>query len=128
MVLRPSPARRARLGLSPPARQDKARSSIAALEVALGFKRRVEASRAHTATSNGAPFYLMFSPLDLIRDHKALITSIRAQLAEGVDALPLSRSTRSTAASVSARKAKTRTWAAYVRAAERSATPSVALW
>jgi hypothetical protein len=51
-----------------------------ALEGASGFKRRVEAFRQRHAEAEGADFYLIFAPLDLISDHKALIASIRAQL------------------------------------------------
>lgn len=51
-----------------------------ALEGAGGFKRRVEAFRRKHPDAKGAEFYLMFAPLDLIRDHKALIGAIRAQL------------------------------------------------
>ena len=51
-----------------------------ALEGVEGFKRRVEAFRRAYSDAKGAPFYLMFAPLDLIRDHKPLIASIRTQL------------------------------------------------
>ena len=51
-----------------------------ALEGASGFKRRVEAFRRRHPEAKGAEFYLIFAPLDLIRDHKALVASIRAQL------------------------------------------------
>ncbi len=55
-----------------------------ALEGVEGFKRRIEAFRIKNPKSKGAPFYLMVTPLDLIRDHGALIASIRAQLPKGV--------------------------------------------
>ena len=56
---------------------------IPVLEGAGGFKRRIEAFRRSRPNSKGAPFYLMFLPLDLIHNHKELIASIRAQLPEG---------------------------------------------
>jgi hypothetical protein len=50
-----------------------------------GFARRIEAFRLTHPKSKGAPFYLMHTPLDLIRDQKALIASISAQMPEGVN-------------------------------------------
>ncbi|MFZ0605662.1 MAG: AAA family ATPase [Roseiarcus sp.] len=55
-----------------------------ALEGQKGFTRRVEAYRRKHPKSKGAPFHLMSTPLDLIRDHKALIMSIRIQLPKDV--------------------------------------------
>jgi len=56
-----------------------------ALEGVDGFRRRIEAFRRKYPKSKDAPFYLIFTPLDLTRDHKALIASIRAQLPKGVN-------------------------------------------
>jgi hypothetical protein len=50
-----------------------------ALEGVAGFKRRIAAREKHTQ-SEDAQFHSMFTPLDLIKDRKALIASIRAQL------------------------------------------------
>lgn len=52
------------------------------LEGRKGFTRRIAAFRKTHPESKDAPFHLMFASLDLIRDHKALIASIRAQLPE----------------------------------------------
>jgi hypothetical protein len=87
-----------------------------ALEGAEGFKRRIEAFRLNHPKSKGAPFYLMFLSLDLIRDHKALIDSIRAQLPEGVKpcAVAIDTLNRSLVGSESSDE----DMAAYVRAAD----------
>jgi AAA domain len=55
------------------------------LEGQKGFTRRIAAFRKKYPASKGAPFYLMFTPLNLIVDVKALIASIRAQLPKDVD-------------------------------------------
>ena len=85
----------------------------AALEGVQGFKRRVEAFRRTRCDAKGAAFYLTFSPLDLIRDHKALIASIRAK---GVvpSVVAIDTLNRSLVGSES----KDEDMAAYVRAAE----------
>ncbi len=86
------------------------------LEGAEGFKRRIEAFRLNHPKSKGAPFYLMFLSLDLIRDHKALIDSLRAQLPEGVKpcAVAIDTLNRSLVGSESSDE----DMAAYVRAAD----------
>jgi hypothetical protein len=86
------------------------------LEGANGFKRRVEAFRRKYPKSKGAPFYLMVTPLDLIKDHKALIASIRAQLPKDVNpaAVCIDTLNRSLVGSESSDE----DMAAYVRAAD----------
>ena len=86
-----------------------------ALEGVEGFKRRVEAFRRAYPDAKGAPFYLMFAPLDLIRDHKALIASIRAQLG-GVDPAAVAIDTLNR--SLIGSESKDEDMAAYVRAAD----------
>jgi AAA domain len=54
-----------------------------ALEGERGFGRRLAAFRRKHSNLNAAPFYLMFVSLNLIRDHKALTDSIRAQMPKG---------------------------------------------
>ncbi len=54
------------------------------LEGQKGFRRRIWAFRIKHPESKDAPFYIMEKPLDLIKDHKALIASIKAELPEGV--------------------------------------------
>ena len=87
-----------------------------ALEGAEGFTRRIAAFRKTHPKSKGAPFHLMSTPLDLIRDHKLLIASIRAQLPEGAKpaAVCLDTLNRSLAGSESSDE----DMAAYVRAAD----------
>jgi len=87
-----------------------------ALEGAQGFTRRIAAFGKTHPESKGAPFYLMSTPLDLIRDHKTLIASIRAQLPEGGKpaAVCLDTLNRSLAGSESSDE----DMAAYVRAAD----------
>jgi hypothetical protein len=79
-----------------------------ALEGGPGFARRVEAwRRRHLADHDGlVPFSLIDVPVDLVADHKALISDIEAQVNEPP---PSSSSTRSTAASPAARTSP-RTW------------------
>jgi AAA domain len=86
-----------------------------ALEGAEGFKRRIAARQKHTQ-SKGAQFHLMFTPIDMIRDYKALIASIRAQLAQGVRpaAVAIDTLNRSFVGSEN----KPEDMAAYVRAAD----------
>jgi hypothetical protein len=55
-----------------------------ALEGQKGFTRRIEAFKRTYPESKGAPFHFTWTPLDLIKDHKALIASIRDQLPKGV--------------------------------------------
>ena len=80
---------------------------------------RVQAPRrgipAHIPKSKGAP-YLMVTPLDLVKDHKALIASIRAQLPGDVDpaAVCIDTLNRSLVGSESSDE----DMAAYVRAAD----------
>lgn len=86
------------------------------LEGVDGFKRRVEAFRRTHPKSKGAQFYLMLTPLDLIKDHKALIASIRAQLPADVTpaAVALDTLNRSLVGSESSDE----DMAAYVRGAD----------
>src|SRR5208282_3173575 len=86
------------------------------LEGAEGFKRRIEAFRLNHPKSKGAPFYLMFLFLDLIRDHKALIDSIRAQLPEGV--MPCAVAIDTLNRSLVGSESSDEDMAAYVRAAD----------
>jgi hypothetical protein len=56
-----------------------------ALEGAQGFKNRIEAFRQaklSEADVGDPPFYLMATPLSLVRDHKAFIADIRKQLGD----------------------------------------------
>ena len=55
------------------------------LEGADGFTRRVRAFEIEHPRAKDSDFYLMTLSLDLIRDHKELIASIRAQLPKGAD-------------------------------------------
>ena len=86
------------------------------LEGAKGFERRIEAFKRAHPKSKGAPVYLMFLPVNLIRDHRALIESIRAQLPEGVkpSAVAFDTLNRSLVGSESSDE----DMAAYVRAAD----------
>jgi hypothetical protein len=87
-----------------------------ALEGAEGYKRRAEAFRRKHPESKGAPFHFTFTPLDLIRDHKALIEAIRAQLLTGVTpaAVTIDTLNRSLVGSEN----KPEDMAAYVQAAD----------
>lgn len=87
-----------------------------ALEGVNGFKNRIWAFRNKHPGSKGAKLSLMFTPLDLIRDHKALIVSIHAQLAEGLKpfAVAIDTLNRSLVGSESSDE----DMAAYVRAAD----------
>jgi len=86
------------------------------LEGAQGFRRRIEAFRCTRPNSKGAPFYLMSVSLDLIRDHRALIASIRSQLPENISlaAVAIDTLNRSLVGSESSDEDMT----AYVRAAD----------
>jgi len=90
-----------------------------ALEGQEGFRRRVEAFRqkklSESVTSD-VPFHLMIAPLDLIKDHVALIAAIRAQLNPNVKptAIAIDTLNRSLVGSESSDE----DMAAYVRAAE----------
>jgi hypothetical protein len=53
-----------------------------ALEGSFGFAGRVEAWKQRHKPSKDAPFYLLDVSIDLIADHKALITAIREQVTE----------------------------------------------
>ena len=86
------------------------------LEGAEGFKRRVEAFRLTYPRSKGAAFYLMFLPLDLIRDHKALIGSVRAQLPEG--AMPVAVAIDTLNRSLAGSESSDEDMSAYVRASD----------
>ena len=81
-----------------------------------GYTRRIAAFRKKHPESKDAPFYLVRTPLDLIRDHKALIASIRAQLPEGDNpsAVAIDTLNRSLVGSESSDE----DMAAYVRAAD----------
>jgi AAA domain len=87
-----------------------------ALEGQIGFTRRVEAYRRKHPKSKGASFHLMATSLDLIRDHKALIMSIRTQLPKDVApaAVVIDTLNRSLVGSESSDE----DMAAYVRAAD----------
>jgi hypothetical protein len=87
-----------------------------ALEGTKGFKNRIAAFRNAHSGSNDAQLSLMFTPLDLIRDHKTLIESIRAQLpkSETPFAVAIDTLNRSLVGSES----KDEDMAAYVRAAD----------
>jgi AAA domain len=87
-----------------------------ALEGVSGFKNRIGAFRDKHPGSKGAKLSLMFTPLDLMRDHKALIVSIRAQLPEGRQpfAVAIDTLNRSLVGSESSDE----DMAAYVRAAD----------
>jgi hypothetical protein len=87
-----------------------------ALEGVNGFKNRIAAFRITHPESKGAQLSLMFTPLDLIRDHKVLIASVRAQLPEGVSpfAVAIDTLNRSLVGSESSDEDMT----AYVRAAD----------
>jgi hypothetical protein len=87
-----------------------------ALEGQNGFTRRVEAYRRKHPKSKGAPFHLMSTPLDLIRDHKALIASIRTQLPAGVKPVAVAIDTLNR--SLNGSESKDEDMAAYVRAAD----------
>jgi hypothetical protein len=86
------------------------------LEGQKGFTRRIEAFRRKHPKSKGAPFYLMFLSLDLIRDNNALIASIRAQIPGGVNpcAVAIDTLNRSLVGSESSDE----DMAAYIRAAD----------
>jgi AAA domain len=81
-----------------------------------GFRRRIEAFRREHPGSDDAPFYLMFIAIDLIRDHKALIESIVAQLPEGVKPAAVAIDTLNR--SLSGSENKDEDMAAYIRAAD----------
>ena len=87
-----------------------------AIEGVKGVKNRIAAFRIEHPESKGAQLSLMFTPLDLMRDHKALIASIRAQLHEGVSpfAVAIDTLNRSLVGSESSDE----DMAAYVRAAD----------
>lgn len=87
-----------------------------ALEGGDGFRRRIEAFRREHSDAKDAPFHLMATPLDLIRDHKALIEAIRAQLPPGVTlaAVAIDTLNRSLVGSEN----KPEDMAAYVQAAD----------
>jgi hypothetical protein len=87
-----------------------------ALEGQKGFTRRVEAYRRKHPNSKGAPFHLMSTPLDLIRDHQALIASIRAQLPVGVKPVAVAIDTLNR--SLNGSESKDEDMGAYVRAAD----------
>jgi AAA domain len=87
-----------------------------ALEGAGGFKRRVEAFRRTRPEAKGAPVYLMFAPLDLVHDHKALIASIRAQLPADVTPAVVAIDTLNR--SLRGSESKDEDMGAYVRAAD----------
>jgi hypothetical protein len=85
-----------------------------ALEGGHGFRARIEAYRRKHGDNN-APFFLMTDRLDLVKDHEALITAIRAQL--GTDApvlVVIDTLNRSLAGSES----KDEDMAAYIQAAD----------
>ena len=86
------------------------------LEGQKGFTRRIAAFRKKYPASKGAPFYLMFAPLNIIVDVKALIASIRAQLPKDVEpaAVVIDTLNRSLVGSEN----KDEDMAAYVRAAD----------
>jgi hypothetical protein len=88
-----------------------------ALEGAAGFRARVEAFRQHRlAESAEEPsFYLMATPLNLVADHKAFVSEIRAQLGSiSPAAIVIDTLNRSLAGSESDDK----DMAAYVRASD----------
>jgi hypothetical protein len=87
-----------------------------ALEGQRGFTRRIEAYRRKHLKSKGAPFYLMSIPLDLIRDHKTLIASIREQCPAGVEPVAIVLDTLNR--SLNGSESKDEDMAAYVRAAD----------
>jgi len=87
-----------------------------ALEGVSGFKNRIAASRKTYPESKGAPMSLMFTPLDLVKDRKALIESIRAQLPEGVNPAVVTLDTLNR--SLVGSESKDEDMAAYVRAAD----------
>jgi hypothetical protein len=87
-----------------------------ALEGQKGFTRRIEAFRNKYPKAKGAPMSFMFTPLDLIKDHKALIESIRAQLPESVSPAVVTLDTLNR--SLVGSESKDEDMAAYVRAAD----------
>jgi len=87
-----------------------------ALEGRKGYERRVEAFRIKHPEANDAPLHLMWTPLDLIKDHAALISSIRAQLPVGV--LPAAVCIDTLNRSLAGSESKDEDMAAYVRAAD----------
>ena len=87
-----------------------------ALEGQKGFARRIEAFRKTYSKSRGAPMSLMFRSLDLINDYEALVTSIRAQLPEGVTPAVVTLDTLNR--SLVGSESKDEDMAAYVRAAD----------
>jgi hypothetical protein len=86
------------------------------LEGQKGCTRRVAAFRKRYPAAKGAPLYLMFTTLDLIHDHKALIASIKAQLPEGVEPAAVLIDTLNRSLVVSENKDED--MAAYLRAAD----------
>jgi hypothetical protein len=87
-----------------------------ALEGVKGFTNRIEAFRIKRPGSDDAQLSLMFAPLDLVRDRKALIESIRAQLPEG--ARPFSVVIDTLNRSLVGSESKDEDMGAYVRAAD----------
>ena len=85
-----------------------------ALEGGNGFRARIDAyRRAHNV--DDAPFYLMTDRTDLVKDHEALITAIRAQIGTDMPTLVvIDTLNRSLAGSES----KDEDMAAYIRAAD----------
>jgi hypothetical protein len=85
-----------------------------ALEGGYGFRARIEAFRK-TYGDTDAPFFLMTDRVDLVKDHKALIAAIRAQIGADVPVLVvIDTLNRSLAGSES----KDEDMAAYIRAAD----------
>lgn len=85
-----------------------------ALEGGQGFRARIEAYRREHGTAD-APFYLVTDRTNLVRDHRALIGAIRAQIGETLPALvAIDTLNRSLAGSES----KDEDMAAYIQAAD----------
>jgi AAA domain len=86
-----------------------------AFEGADGFKLRVEAFRKKNVVPDDVPFFLVAARMDMAKDHRDLITSIRAQIGHHVPAVVvLDTLNRSMAGSES----KDEDMAGYVKAAD----------
>jgi AAA domain len=97
-------------------RVKRGRVVYCALEGMSGFKLRVAAYRETHPGSDDAPMSLMFTPLDLIKNVKDLITSIRAQLPDGERPVAVAIDTLNR--SLVGSESKDVDMAAYVRAAD----------
>src|SRR6266567_1175714 len=89
-----------------------------AFEGAAGFKRRAAAFREHykIPDDQDVPFYLSPLRMDLIKDHKALIQSIRAQLKPGETPIVVALDTLNR--SLVGSESKDEDMSAYVNAAD----------